>query len=135
MLSQVVTDALAAQPAENRDAATAELARTYARLIDAAAPAAKYTAALDWLAHQGAEDRDADKHIRTITAALAAHSVASDLGPKLLAALEALQMSPRARSAVQRGGSDDKPSVNPLDQLAARHAGRSNPQTLDATAP
>lgn len=44
------------------------------------------------------------------------------LGPALLAALEALQLSPRARKAVKI---DDKPAVNPLDQLAERRAGKS----------
>lgn len=45
----------------------------------------------------------------------------SKLGPALLAALEALQLSPRARKAVKI---DDKPAVNPLDQLAERRAGK-----------
>lgn len=132
MLRQV-TAALAAGKVDPRDAATAALARQYARLMDAAAPAAKYAAALDWLAGDRG-DQDADKHIRTITTALAAHSVASDLGPKLLAALEALQLSPRARAVVQKGGIGDKPSANPLDQLAARRAGRGHAPAVDAPA-
>jgi hypothetical protein len=53
------------------------------------------------------------------------------LGPALLAALEALQLSPRARKAVKI---DDKPSVSKLDQLAERRRARSAP-ALDATAP
>lgn len=46
----------------------------------------------------------------------------SKLGPPLLAALEALQLSPRARKAVKL---DDKPRVSPLDQLAAARARKS----------
>lgn len=133
-LESAVVQALGAVVLAPADQGTTALAREYARLMDAAAPAAKYTAALDWLAHQGAGDRDADKHIRTITNALAAHSVASDLGPKLLAALEALQMSPRARAVVQKGGTGDKPSANPLDQLAARRAGRGRAPAVDSAA-
>jgi hypothetical protein len=40
----------------------------------------------------------------------------------LLAALEALQMSPRSRAAAHRGEVKDVPAGNPLDQLAARRA-------------
>jgi hypothetical protein len=134
MLHQVVTEALAAQPPDARDKAAAELALTYARLIDDAAPAAKYAAALRWL--DGLETTAAaEKYPDLIAAALSAHTVASDLGPKLLAALESLQMSPRARSAVQKGSTGDQPSANPLDQLAERRAGRSRPAGVDAAAP
>jgi hypothetical protein len=134
MLEQAVRDALAVKPAAPEDGAVAALALEYARLSDEAAPAGKYEAALTWLSGQGADDRDADKHIRTISQALAAHSVASDLGPKLLAALESLEMSPRARGAAKKGTADDKPSANPLDELAARRAGLGNPAPVDATA-
>jgi hypothetical protein len=98
MLVQVVTEALAAQPVEDRDAATAGLALTYARDIDAGADLAK-------------------------------------LGPALLAVLEALHMSPRARHAAKKAVTSDQPSANPLDQLAARRAGRGRPTAVDAAAP
>jgi hypothetical protein len=88
MLVQVVTDALAAQPPEDRDQATAELALTYARSID------------------GGDDL-------------------TKLGPALLAVLEALHMSPRARNAVKKAVTSDQPAANPLDQLAQRRAGKS----------
>jgi hypothetical protein len=54
------------------------------------------------------------------------------LGPALLAALEALQLSPRARKAVKI---DDKPAVNPLDQLAAARARKGGAASLDAAVP
>lgn len=44
------------------------------------------------------------------------------VGPALLAALEALQLSPRARKQVKVS---DTPVTNPLDQLAERRAGKS----------
>ena len=50
------------------------------------------------------------------------------LGPPLLAALEALQLSPRARKAVAR----DESPTNPLDQLAQRRARKGAPPGLDA---
>lgn len=61
--------------------------------------------------------------------------VAEKLGPALLAALEALQMSPRARATVQKGAGDVRPGDGALDQLAQRRARKSDPPALDATAP
>lgn len=55
----------------------------------------------------------------------------SKLGPALLAALEALGLTPRARKAVK---ADDAPAANPLDQLAARRAGKSRPDDGHAAA-
>lgn len=135
-LSDDLDAALAGLPPLPRDGGTVALAREYARLIDNAAPAGRYEEALAWLADAKPDDRDSDKHIRTIRNALAQHSVASDLGPKLLAALEALQMSPRARAMAHRGEVKDVPSTgNPLDQLAAARARKSRTEAVDATAP
>lgn len=54
----------------------------------------------------------------------------------LLAALEALQMSPRARAMAHRGEVKDVPATaNPIDQLAARRAGLGRPTAVDAAAP
>ena len=133
MLEQAVRDALAVKPPAPEDKAAAALALKYAELSDEAAPAGKYEAALTWLAGQGADDRDADKHIRTISQALAAHSVASDLGPKLLAVLDALQMTPRARAVPVKGGGDARPGGNPLDDLAERRARQGGATAVDAT--
>ena len=133
MLRQV-NAAFTDQPVEKRDAATAEVARMYARLIDAAAPAGKYRKALAWLAHIDTDDVGYE-HIAVIVQALSQHTVASDLGPKLLVTLEALQMSPRARNAARKAVSDARGPVNPLDQLAERRAGRHRPAAVDPTAP
>jgi hypothetical protein len=96
-LHEDVKAALAEQPAEGRDAATAALALTYAAAIDNGGDLAK-------------------------------------VGPALLAVLEALHMSPRARHAAKKAATDDKPSVNPIDQLAQRRAGKSHPEAVDAAA-
>jgi hypothetical protein len=55
------------------------------------------------------------------------------LGPALLATLDALGLTPRARKAVKTDG--QQPAANPLDQLAERRAGRGRPQAVDAAAP
>lgn len=55
------------------------------------------------------------------------------LGPALLAALEALQLSPRARKAVTPVAGT--PKTNPLDQLAARRAGKRAAAAVDTAAP
>lgn len=136
MLLDIVINAARSAKLGDLDGAALAVAAGYAELIDNAAPAAKYDAALGWLA-AGADQNspDVDKHIRTITVALAQHSVASDLGPKLLAALESLQLTPRARAAAQKVSPGDQPRSNPIDQLAVRRAGRRGAPAVDAAAP
>lgn len=138
-LADVVRASLEAMDVADEDAMTAALVVRYAELIDDAAPAGKYEEALDWLAGTTAlsDDRDADKHARTIRRALARHSVASDLGPKLLAALDALLMTPRARAAARKAVTtpDDKPRSNPIDRIAQQRARRGRAETVDAATP
>jgi hypothetical protein len=120
MLAEVER-ALNAVKIDPKDAGTAEIARHYARLIDDAAPAAKYGEALAWLDAVDTNQRT-EKHAILIRAALAEHSVASDLGPKLLAALTALGATPAARKDVGGGGADVVGLPSPLQ--AARDAAR-----------
>lgn len=55
------------------------------------------------------------------------------LGPLLLATLESLLMTPRARAAAVRGGvPDGGDKRSPLDELRERRARKSNPPDLDA---
>ena len=84
------------EPLDVRDRAVADLAIRYAEGIDDAA---------DW------QDRQRDP--------------LAELGPKLLAALAALGMTPAARKSVV----DAKPDArrSPLDELRARRAARSSP--------
>jgi hypothetical protein len=135
MLSQAVTDALTARPAEPCDSATAELARTYAALIDDAAPSAALAKAIDTISPHIPADPAAADAWRKITTALAEHSVASDLGPKLLAALDALQLTPRARAAAKKAVTPNDKPANSLDQLAAARARKSRAEAVDAPAP
>jgi hypothetical protein len=84
-----------------RDAGVVALAKRYAHLIDEAAPAANYGEPLRVLGLV-VHTRDERQALQRITDALSAHSVASDLGPKLLATLTALGLTPAARQA--KGG-------------------------------
>lgn len=57
-------------------------------------------------------------------------------GPLLLAALESLLMTPRARAATVKGGDRDGRAGSPLDELRARRGARvNNPPAVDASAP
>jgi hypothetical protein len=108
MLVSSVKSAVEAGGIDLRDQAAVDLALTYAAAID----------------DVGGECPDCGRHGADL----------AKLGPALLAALEALHMSPRARAAVKKAVTDDKPAANPLDQLADRRAGRGRPQAVD-TAP
>lgn len=126
-MTSAVEAALAARPAADRlDAGAEQVALNYARLIDAAAPAARYARPLAALtrAVDAYDAPDAADALLAVTTALAEHSVASDLGPKLLAALVELGLTPKARAALSKGGRDDGPAQSPLDELRARRAAR-----------
>jgi hypothetical protein len=55
------------------------------------------------------------------------------MGPALLAALEALQLSPRARKAVTPIAG--QPKTNRLDEIAERRRRKRDAQVVDAPAP
>ncbi len=48
------------------------------------------------------------------------------IGPLLLAAMEALQMSPRSRAMVNKGGGNAAPTSSGLDELRAKRNQRKN---------
>lgn len=73
------------------DAAVSALAVQYARTIDRAAAIAADAARVPF-------DPDTAEAVEQLRKRVAAHTTMSDLGPKLLAALEALQATPRARA-------------------------------------
>lgn len=119
--------ALTGAKVQPEDASAVRLARQYAYLIDRAAPAAKYAKALEWLGDVADGDEGA-KHAETIRTALSEHTVASDLGPKLLAALTALGMTPAARAALA-GKINPAPggtARSPLDELRAKRAAKAS---------
>lgn len=116
--------ALTSTEVEDRDLATVELARSYAALLDEAAPKATYDDALRMLRPvvASAENPEIARAFRKIETALSAHSVASDLGPKYLAALLALGMAPSARGV--KGGTTNDEQPSPLDELDERRRTR-----------
>lgn len=122
--ARALTAALRAAATRPEDAATIALAKNYARLLDAAAPAGRYAKAVEWL-DTVRTDKSNDL-VNVIMAALADHSVASDLGPKLLGCLDALGMTPAARAKLSgRTGAGAAPMPkSPLDELLARRRAR-----------
>jgi hypothetical protein len=101
-----------------RDAGAVALARRYAHLIDEAALAANYGEPLRVLG-MAVHTKDERQALQRITDALAAHSVASDLGPKLLAALTALGLTPAARQAKGGDSGGAGPGTGKLGDLRA----------------
>lgn len=123
----------------------AELALVYAERIDESTHVPLGLAdALDRLRlaaqladESSTDERAADvnsKAFRKVAAALSAVTVAGDLGPKLLAALDALMLTPRARAKVKAVTTNARPA-SPLDELRSRRAARQrHATTVDPTA-
>lgn len=140
-----VRASLAALQVRDIDAGAASLAVRYAELLDEAVAAQKYQKALQRVGR--AIDLYSDNLPATareelyaawekLSSALAEHSVASDLGPKLLSSLAALQLTPDARKAAAApkeqpaGTAQILPMANPLEELQSEsderwHAARS----------
>lgn len=120
-MAQAVDTAIAAATLRPEDAGAVELVRRYAALIDAATPSSVYARHIRAVARAlDIEDRDAADSMRKIEEALAAHAVASDLGPKLLAALSALGLTVASRAA--KGGESGGGISARLDEFTAARA-------------
>jgi hypothetical protein len=134
-LTRAVLEAISAAELRERHAGTVALVHHYATLIDNASPPARYRESMAAV-HVALGEletvdpkvaADARKHYLKIIDALSAHSVASDLGPKLLAALAALGLTVAAAPAPPKTGgasNDSVAVVSALDQLRARRAQR-----------
>lgn len=123
-----LTDAVATAVADTR-APAAALALVYAERIDESGHVGLALAnALEQLKRAAeiadeanTNDRVDDRNMtafRKVSAALSAVTVASDLGPKLLAALDALLLTPKSRAAV----SDALPPASAGNPLAGLRA-------------
>jgi hypothetical protein len=124
-MTRAVANALAEVPLLPRDAAAAHLARRYAALLDEPVPLARFEEPLRVLRALVAAQEDpaaARRHLAKVEDALAAHSVASDLGPKLLAALTALGCTPAGRHP--KAGTGIPVVQGRVDELRARRARR-----------
>lgn len=103
LVAPAVAEAIEKCELKPEDAGVARLAKRYAAQIDEAAQIAA-----DLAEATAAAGDDAGEYDRRMLTALAkrvdAQAVLAELGPKLLAALESLGASPRARAAQSRGG-------------------------------
>lgn len=108
---------------EARDKAAVELARRYSRLIDESAPASKYREPLLMISQALPKDEPIELAFRKIVDALAEHSVMSDLGPKLLAVLTSLGMTPAGRKTKIADDGEQRPK-GPADDLRAKREQR-----------
>lgn len=107
------------------DAATVALARRYADDLDEAAVVS--VVAGRWLReHEHLLPGESRERLRALLARVEETTVLASLGPKLLAALAELAMSPRARADVVRrgGGGGDPPTDNPLARFRAERRRR-----------
>jgi hypothetical protein len=98
-----------------RDRGAVALARRYAALIEEAQVVAEE------LERLRPADEDQAAVIARLKARVEAQTVTSDLGPKLLATLAALGMTPAARAATAKGGTADvgNPAGDALARLRA----------------
>jgi hypothetical protein len=127
-----LTEAIAESVADER-APAAVLALTYATSIDESthvplglAQALERLALAAQLADETSPDANSDAYMgayRKVAAAVSAVSVASDLGPKLLAALDALLLTPKARATAGAAVAGATPA-SPLQRLRDRHDSR-----------
>jgi len=100
------------------DSGAAALARRYAALIEDAERISRELAEIQ------AEDDGQRQVLAGLRAAVHAQTVAADLGPKLLAALAALGLTPAARAAGKGGGAGGSAAGGGRDVLAELRAKR-----------
>lgn len=127
-MARAVAAALrAATDKQARDGGAVALARRYAALIDDATVLAKYAEPLKVLRRAVDESSDpigAGKALDKIEQALAAHSVASDLGPKLLDSLKQLGMTVAGRPTAKEGGAPGAAVASAIDEFTERRQRR-----------
>jgi hypothetical protein len=99
------------------DSGVSRLVELYARQLDQAAGAAAQADKV--LRMVDPEDVDLHELVSALKAKLAARVAVENLGPKLLAALDSIGATPKARAAVSKGGASRGPS-----KLASLRAAR-----------
>lgn len=132
LLAPAVGAALVALPVHGADAAARRLAEQYAARIDDARRLADEVAAVE------PENEGQARRLAVLARQVEAQAVLADLGPKLLAVLDALGATPRARLAAagaKGGGPGDGPSRTPLDDARDRRARQRHAAAVDAPAP
>lgn len=115
-----VSETLDAIPVKPEDAGARALALRYAHTIETAKATAEALEGVEI----DPEDEGGRRQLAALAAKVEAYQVMVDLGPKLLAALDALGATPKARS-VSNGGIPNvggNPAVGALARLQARRA-------------
>jgi hypothetical protein len=139
--TRALRESLKALGGVERDKAAVQLARRYAVLLDDAASAAKYRPLLDTLRRVVARVPGAVSALAKVEDALAAHSVMSDLGPKYLAVLVQLGLTPASRgvkaATVPADEGPPAPAAPPppegkADELRTRRAERAKRLAADS---
>lgn len=132
-MTRAVQQALRAVTLRPEDAAAQALALRYARDIDEAQlVAAQLTKVLREVA---ALDVDVHDRLLPLATRIEDTTVLASLGPKLLAALAELGMTPKARAAViGKGAPGDGPGRSALDAARERRARQRHAAAVDPTA-
>ena len=117
--------ALRARTPSDADAATVALAKRYALELDDAATISRDVAKVLREILQSGQDDLYDKLV-VLAIRIEEVNVAATIGPKLLAALDQLQLTPKARSGVVQAGKTTSadPGRSALDELRGRRASR-----------
>lgn len=110
-MEQAVRETLEKLEEQPEDAGIRALALRYARTIDDSQQLAKEAASLPY-------DPDTAVQVARLRQRVEAHTVMVDVGPKLLAALDALHATPKARAA-----STKPPAAGSASKLAALRGG------------
>jgi hypothetical protein len=123
--------ALIVSEPKDLDSAAVALAKRYAAAIEDAAKIADAAALIE------PADVDQLKAIQALQRRVEAQTVLGELGPKLLAALVELGMTPRSRAAAsgKGGGPGDGDKRSPLDELRKRREERAREHGTEAVDP
>ncbi len=130
LVSPSVAESLAKLTLSETDQAAAQLARVYAAAIDDAFEVAEQAKLVE---PRGEDD---SRVLQGLLRRVEAQAVLGELGPKLLAVLESLGASPRARAALRaRGGGqgDGSSARSKLDELRERRVRKHGSSSVDAS--
>lgn len=119
LLAPAVTAALDVIELEGEDIAARKLAERYAREIDQADAAAAHA---ERVLRAVGDDPELHELVSALKAKLSARVAVSDLGPKLLAVLDSLGATPKARAA-RKGGAAGGKKPGKLQALRESRAG------------
>ena len=123
VLTALNTSLREAAPAK-RDTATVALAKRYALELDDAAVVSRAVAKSLRKLSKIDEAAEVYEELFALATRIEEAHVAALIGPKLLAALEQLQLTPKARSVVVQGGGVGNAGPSKLDEFRTRRENR-----------